>query len=187
MARTLLISEEYIRENSVISNNVEYGLLKHLIYAVQDFKLKEVIGSDLFDEIMLQGSTTPDTFSTDNKKLCDEYILPFLNWHLMAECCLSLKFKFTNVGVMENRTDNSDASATSDLQIIAKRYRTVADGYGQKMIDYIRGNLTKFPKYLTNSGVDKTQPVRSANYAGGLYLDDREYYPCNCNGLCYCK
>lgn len=182
--KTLILTQVYVQENTIISDQIDFALLRPVILKIQDLKLKEILGSDLFNEIMLQTSTDPDTLTTANQTLCDDYILPMLAWYLVSQSLLSLKFRITQAGIMVNSTENSQPGDTTDLQILEKRYANDAKIYGDDMIKYLRANLTLYPLYKFNTGIDKTQPIKNA-YDCGLYLDpniDR----CNCIGVCYC-
>lgn len=157
----LILSEKYIRANSIINNNVDMKLLTPLIITIQDWKLRPLLGSNLYDEIITE--TTPGgTLTTPNAVLVNEFILPCLNWYLVAECLVSLKFRLMNKGIMESSSDNSSQSSTDDLKFIENRYSSLAESYGNNMTKYIRANPTLYPLFFNNNGIDKTFPVKSA-------------------------
>jgi hypothetical protein len=173
--KTLIISEQYIKDNSLISDNVDFATLRPLIYAIQDTKLKEVLGSKLTALLLLETSTDPDTLSVDNKILCDDYVLPFLNWHLMAARCRIGNTNLYAAGTMENRTTNSDAK--DNVVQEEKYYLNFATSYERDMILFLQANLTKYPTYSTNTEINEVQPVKTANDAGGLFLSDNYTVP----------
>lgn len=157
----LILSEAYIRAKSIINNNVDMKLLTPLILVVQDWKLRPLLGSNLYDQIITQ-TIPPASLSSANATLVNEFILPCLHWYLVAECAVSLKFRFMNKGLMESSSDNSAQISTDDLKFIESRYSTIAESYGDDMTKYIRANPTLYPLFFNNAGIDKTFPVRSA-------------------------
>lgn len=173
--KTLILDEQYIKDNSLISDNVRFDELRPLIFAIQDTKLKEVLGSKLLALLMFETSTDPDTLSADNEILCDDYVLPFLNWHLMAARARIGGTRLYAAGAMQNRTDNSDPVPNAIQE--EKYYLNFAVSYEADMIKFINANLSKYPTYLTNSAVDETHPVKTASDAGGLFLSDNYSTP----------
>lgn len=183
-AKTLILTQEYVHEQTVISNQIDFALLRPVILKIQDFKLKEALGSDLFTEIMFQTSTDPDTVTSLNRTILDDYILPMLGWFLVSDCLLSLKFRISQAGIMVNSTDNSQPGDTSELQILEKRYANDAYAYRNDLIKYLEANRILYPLYKYNTGIDKTQPIKPS-LGSGLYLDESLNY-CSCVGYCRC-
>jgi hypothetical protein len=173
--KTLILNETYINNNSLISNNVPFEELRPLIFAIQDFKLREVVGTKLLNQLMLETSTDPDTLTAANKILCDDYVLPFLNWQLMADRCITGGAVLYAAGTMVNRTDNSDPVPNKESE--AKKYANYAASYETNMIKYLQANLTLFPLYLQNTASDEVQPVKTSSDAGGLFLNENYSTP----------
>jgi hypothetical protein len=153
----IILPEDFIREQSIINNNVDMRLLTPIIVAIQDLKLRPLLGSNLYNLILTQ-TTPPTSLSAANKTLVDNYIIPCLHWYLVAECCVTMKFRFMNKGIMEKSGDNTQQTSTDDLKFIEHRYTSMAENYGQQLKNYIIANPSLYPTYYLNSGVDKTQP-----------------------------
>jgi hypothetical protein len=132
--KPLILNEQYIKDNSLISDNVDFAELRPLIYAIQDTKLKEVLGSKLTALILTQ--VNPDTLTADNRILVDDYILPFLNWHLMASRARIGGTKLYAAGTMENRTTNSDQVPSAIQE--EKYYLNFATSYERDMVLFLQ-------------------------------------------------
>ncbi len=169
MAQQLLISEQYLKDKSIINSNTDYDLLVPVIVIAQDLKIRPLLGSDLYTLILTEAGST---LSAVNKTLLDSYILPTLLWYIAAESPIVLKFRFMNKGIMEKSNENSQQISTDDLKFLENRYSNVAENYGNEMIKYIMANPTLYPTYFTSYGIGKTPSEKSAFNAGGLYLDD---------------
>lgn len=158
MANKLLLSQGYIRDMSIINSNVDFALLRPLIFMIQDLKLKPILGNNLYKQILSQ---SPSSFSPANQILVDDYILPMLHWYLVAESAITLKFRLVNAGVMENSGEYMSAASTDDLDIIARNYTSIAQNYAEDTRKYIMANQADFPEYFTNNEYDQTQPAKS--------------------------
>lgn len=165
----------YVRKQSIINDNVDWELLRPIVIKIQFTKLRPLLGTNLFNEIVYQTTpTAPGVYANltaDNKILVDEYILPFLTWYLVAECLLTLKFRIDNVGIVEKTADNAQPSSISDVLVIEKRYSSDAQNYGEEMIRYIISNPTKYASYYTNNTIGQTRPNKSA-FSIGWYIPD---------------
>lgn len=158
--KQIILSEQFVRAQSVINDSVDFKLLRPIIFMIQDTKLKQLLGSNLYNDILTQ-TTPPTSLTGANQVLVDDYILPCLHWYLVAEHCIVTKFRFMNKGIMEKNSDNSQQTSTDDLKFIERRYSNMAECYGQDMKNYIIANPTLYPSYWNNAGIDKTQPIRT--------------------------
>lgn len=164
----------YIREKSIINNNVDEAIIKPIIFVVQDLYLRPALGSDLYNLILTQ-TTPPTSLSSVNKTLVDEYVIPFLHWYLVSEFCVAMKFRFMNKGIVEKNSENSQPISTEDLKFIEKRYAGYAQNYDSQLRNYIQAHPTDYPAYFTNSGRDKTQPDRQSFKIGWYFPGYRSF------------
>ena len=174
MARTLFISETYIKNNSILDDNVDVKLLNSLIWEAQREHIKPVLGTDLWTT--LQALSPP--YTSNNAILINDKISPaLLNWVLM-DFCVSGSFKFRNKGIEKKSSDNAQPVDLSEVKFLMDKYRNRAEMWTQDIIDYLDAdNGTLFPSYLTNSDVDDLHPRTSA-YSTGIYLGNGENKNC---------
>lgn len=165
-----LISHAYLKDRSIIDDNVDMKKLNPTIEDVQLLKIKSLLGSDLYELIVSQASA--GTLTTDNKYLLDEHILRIMTNYIVSESTDILKYRFMNKGVLSKSPDGSQNTDLRELQYLSDKYSNIAESYADAMIKYIDANPGKYPAYLTNSGVDKIRP-RGA-YDCDIYLPD--YY-----------
>lgn len=167
--RQLILPESYIKERSIINNKVDMKLLTPIIEKVQELKLRPAVGTDLYNRIVYESTPTsapgvePKVYanlSSTIRDLLNDYVLPCLHWYLVAECCVVLKFRFMNSGIVEKTGITFTGSTTDDLKFIEARYTNDAQNYENLMIKRIKFNQTLFPEYNTNSALDKERPDR---------------------------
>ena len=66
-------------------------------------------------------------------------------------------------------TDYITPLTTEEAQHLREEDLNTASYYRERMIDYIRNNISSFPKYSTNSGADVSPSTE--NYYAGMNLD----------------
>ena len=102
----LLVSEDYIKSNSPISNNLDDKYLLPSIAYMQRSNLEETIGSQLLRKLQeLVGTSTIDDVENEHYKiLLDDYVQDYLMYLAIADVTVSTSFKINNFGV--NRTED---------------------------------------------------------------------------------
>ena len=89
-----LISHAYLKDKSIIDDNVDMKKLNPTIEDVQLLKIKPLLGSDLYDLIVTEASG--GTLTIDNKLLLDEYILRIMTNYIVSWSTDILKYRFMN-------------------------------------------------------------------------------------------
>jgi hypothetical protein len=171
MTRTVyFIDEEYLKENSIISLNIDSSLINVAIITAQDIKIQPLLGTKLYDKIKELLPT--DISLTENKfyyELFYDYIVPLtLHWTTF-ECLLNLKFKLTNKSVSEQYSDNSTSAELGDIKFLRENISNKAEFYGQRLIDYLHENYDEFDEYTDTCADDGMVPQKDSYYTG-MYL-----------------
>ena len=166
----LFISEEDLKNNSLINGNVDDKLIKPTIQTVQDLYIKQLLGSNLYDEINTQ--IAGNSLTVLNTTLLNTYIIPCIIWYVMAEAPINLTFKFMNKGVMKRSSENSFSAEYSDLIDLSNRYKSRAEEYATMLRNYLIEYNEDYPLFYDwGDGVDKIRP-KSNIYNTGLYLGE---------------
>jgi hypothetical protein len=168
MSVNLIIDEEYLKATTPIGDNVDMKILTPVIEWVQDMFILPLLGSDLYEEILTQ-STPPTSLSPDNLFLLETYVLKCARFYVMAESVRTFKYRYTNKGIMTATSENGTSITESETESLIDDWKSKASSYGQAMINYIKDNPTKYPKYFTVGGAYKTIPVTTA-YDCPIYL-----------------
>ena len=74
-----------------------------------------------------------------------------------------------NNSIVTMNSEQGSSVSHSDLKPLINASIDQAEFYRERLIDYIRNNLSSFPEYQTNTGAD-LNPT-SQNYYAGLNLD----------------
>lgn len=171
MSRTVFfIDEEYLKENSVISLNIDSSLINTAILDAQDIKVQQILGTKLYNKVI---SLLPDDISlpanVNYSELFYDYIVPLTVQWSVFECLLSLKYKLTNKSVSEQYSDNSTSAELADIKFLRENISNKAEFYGQRLIDYLCENSANFAEY-TDVDVDGGLSPSHSSYFSGMWL-----------------
>ena len=166
MNNVLFISEKTIKENSLVSNNVDGKYIQNAIRTAQDISLQPIIGSKMFKKLaqMIQDDALTDLY----RNLLVDYIQPILVNSVMSDLVLQLTYKFRNMGAVQTTDTNLMLPSLKDLQYIREDYNMKAMFYMNRLSDYLEANCTKFKEY-PGCGCGELKDKRTA-YKNNLTL-----------------
>ena len=159
----LFISEIKLKESTAINLNVDVNLLLPYVRQAQKLYVEPKLGTDLVDK--LKNEITAGTLAGDYKTLVDDYIADMLpNW-AFYHAVPFLRFKIENGNLYSKTSETGTALTTAEAQHLREEIRNTAEYYTERMIDYVKNNISSFPEYNTNTGSD-VRPDSNAYYNG---------------------
>lgn len=166
----LLVTQQFLTDNSFINDNVDYKLLKPIIVTVQDMYIHPILGTGLYNQIKAQ--VTSGTTTTANQDLLDDYIQPAIIWRVMQDAPFHLTYKFMNKSVVKRSSENSESPSPDELVQLSDKFREKAEFYTKRLIKFLEANATTYPLY-DNPGdsCDTIYPYKTA-YETGMFLDE---------------
>jgi hypothetical protein len=174
MSTVLFISEERLKETSVINGNVDNKLLLPTIVSCQEMYIQPILGSGIYNQIKTQiaDGTIADAGNASNKLLLDSFIIPCLVSWIMYELPIDLTYKFTNKNFGSKTSENSQPGEIAAIEKVMDRYKNKAEFRSERMTMYLKQNRTTFPLYDNpGTGFDVIRP-QGSNFTCGMYLDD---------------
>jgi hypothetical protein len=166
--RVLFISEDRLKENSVIQKNVDTKLLTSVILQVQDINIQTTLGSGIYNEIKTQ--IQANTVTALNRTLLDEYIIPALIKYVESESCINLNFKITNANVNTPTPEHVQVIGIDEAFKLRAYFKDIAEWYATRLKEYLCENSTSYPLYNSpGAGTDVIHPIKE-NYNSGIYL-----------------
>lgn len=165
-----LISEDLLKSQGLIDDNLWGGYIKPAIQLAQDKGLQPLIGGVLYEKIcdLVADGSIQSQSNADYKFLLDEYIIPYLLWQTLAEVAVPISWKFKNQGVVEGNTDWTSRPSMKDFQYIVQKYENDATFYGNRLTDYLKANSSVFKEYHKHQ--DGKMNANPKQYKTGLYL-----------------
>lgn len=152
MSKAVFISEDYIKQNTNINDNVDVKLLKMAIIEAQELHLLEAIGTALYNDLNTKIIADPDLSGYPNElALMRLYVRPMLKYWVLYEATPVLLFKLTNKANSTSTSDNSNPIQYEDMKYSQNQYKAKAQVYTERLIKYLQANYTTFPLYY-NAG-----------------------------------
>lgn len=155
----LLVSEDYIKTFTNISDNVSGEYLLPAIFFAQKQGLEECIGTELTRKLQyLVGSGEIDLEKYEPyKRLLDDYIQDFLAFLALSEIIINTSFKINNLG--SNRTDDEKVYNLSYDETFKLKdyYKNKADYLMYRLQRFLIANYNKYPELVTYKSIADLQ------------------------------
>lgn len=142
----LLISEDYLKSESFLDDNMSGKYLLTAIKLAQDIQLQSIIGTELLRAI--QQKVYDKTIGGDQtyKELLDRYIQPYLLYQVLNEIVVPVTFKIGNFGVMKSNDEKADNYDLEKVSYVKQYYQDKANVYKERLQRYLVGNRQMFPE-----------------------------------------
>lgn len=176
MSRTLFTGTARFKRLTPVQENVDDDLINNYIYRAQEVHIHQILGTDLYNAFKTKIQT--NTLTGDYKALMDDYIVPALIEWAFYEVLPFISLKLNNKSISRGNADYLIEADLTDLKYLRSTVRDVAEFLSERIIGEIKQDSSKFPEYLTNSGLDKIIP-NSTTYFNGIYLGGGRSKSCN--------
>lgn len=163
----MLISEQTLKSNGVINNNVDNMYIFPAIEYAQDEGLQPLIGTKLYRKLL--ELVEDGSIEGDYKLLLDDYITPYLLNKVTADIQLPLAYKVRNQGIIQVTGDNTYLPSLKDTQSLIQYYNDRADFYANRLSAYLKANRSSYPEYCSQDSCADLPSNRNA-YKTGIYL-----------------
>lgn len=150
-----LITYAYFKEETDISAIVDNEKLDNPIKQAQD-RLKSILGTTFYEQIVTQNATLPKSFSTENLALYDPYIKQYLAWQAYYFYIVRANSYETRVGVRIFREDNSDPASDKMMGEIIALAKQNLQSYKEALVNFLasakRNSTSNYPLYTESCG-----------------------------------
>lgn len=171
MNKVLLISEDTIKSNSEISDNLWGKNLLPAIRTSQDLYLQETLGSCLYKKILalVENGEISLEANVQYKDLLDDYITPYLIERVVADLIPIVYSKVSNLGVFKSNDEYANNIPAAEVDRLQYQHVVKADHYQKRMQDFLAGNRTAFPE-LASCSCGEVKPNLDSSEDCGLWL-----------------
>ena len=151
MVGVYLISEDILKTETILNDNIGAEYLSSAIETAQEIYLQQLIGTSLLNDLCIK--VRDGKLNNDDTQLLDEYILPYLKFKVLAEVTLPIAFKYRNNGVIQVNNEYTYNTTMKDAQQLATFYDQRANFFAMRLTDWLCANSTKYPAFRnTTSG-----------------------------------
>ena len=176
--KTIFIGSQYLRDNSIINDNVDSKVLEPLIRVTQDKYIQSTIGTPLYEKMiqLVEAANpalpSPVPVTGDYKILLEDYIIPVLVQYTVYEAVPFMNFKFRNKSISKQASDNSTPADLAELYYIRDNVLSTAQFYAERMSVYLCKNSNLFPEYHASTTDLSPDPNNSFN---GIHIPRKRY------------
>lgn len=164
------ISEADLKNNSVMSDNIDYKMLGKLIDDVQEQRIHPILGTELYTR--LKTDVTNNTLAGNYLTLMNDYIQRCMIAYIIADSPMYISVKYLNKGIMTKISETATQVNMTDMKEVIDWWQNRAQWYAERITAYLCENSTLFPEYENgNDAEDDIQP-NIQNYFSGMLLDD---------------
>lgn len=171
MNNILLISEDYIKTNSGLNDNIWGDYLLPAIRETQDIGLQSIIGSALYGSILskVADGTIRDEGNSAYKKLLDDHIQVYLMYGTIVSLIPLIGVKLANLGTVVSNDEHITNLSQSERDLVSSRYTHLADFYARRMQEWLLANSEDFPE-LDECACDTMRANLKSAATTGLWL-----------------
>lgn len=167
-ANVIFINEATLKSRTGISDAIDGKQIKPQIKLAQDMYLQTALGSALY--LRLQSGVDANNLNINETTLLNTYVTDCLVWYTMSLLPMALGYQFFSKGVLQKTSEESNTPSRGDLELISSSYKSTAEFYKQRMIDYLRQNYALYAEYYNMAGgYDVIYPERKA-YTSPIWL-----------------
>ena len=161
-----IISDIYLKSITPVNLNVDEKDLTIHIIPSQDLFIQPILGTNLYNEIMLAYSA--QTLTADQITLV-EYIKPVVAFKTLEKALPFLTFNIKNKGLQAQNGDFSSSVTLTEMNVIKNELNNLYEFYAQRLIVYLRNNSTLYPLYINDTNVDLSPDTDTAYNCGIVF------------------
>lgn len=169
MTKILLISEDYIKTNSGLNDNVWGTYLGPAIREAQDIKLQQILGTTLYQSLLKMvenGAIRNDDFKP-YKTLLDDFIQVYLMYQTISDLVPIIGVKLTNLGVVVSNDEHTTNLTQGERELVQTYYEQRAEFYGKRLQNYLIENREN---YVELNNCTDIKPTLNSVAETGLWL-----------------
>lgn len=142
---TLLITPQYLKQYSVVGDNVDEAYITPAIIDSQLMGLQPIIGTMLYDNLCQM--VDDGIMTAEYQELLDNYITPYLLNKTQAYLMMNLFAKQRNAGIVNYLDTNQQNTDIAQVKFLRADFENKATFYAQRLADYLCANSKTYPEY----------------------------------------
>ena len=146
----LLISEDYIKSTTNVSDNISNDYLLPAIKLAQDVDLESTIGTQLLEKIqkLVFDNDISNQENEMYKFLLDKYIQPYLAYCTIQHLVPTVAYKLVNQGIVRTDDDKSYNITSNEVDKTADYYNHLANTYKKRLQLFLIANYNSFTELI---------------------------------------
>lgn len=169
MTKILLISEDFVKTNSGLNDNVFGSYLTPAIREAQDIKLQPILGTPLYKSILekVENGAIKNAYYKPYKTLLDDYIQVYLMYQIISDLVPIIGVKLTNLGVVISNDEHLTNLSQTERELVQTYYEQRAEFYGKRLQEFLKDNKQDYEELNV---CDDLHPTLDSVAETGLWL-----------------
>jgi hypothetical protein len=177
--KVLFISENKLKSNTAINDNVDSSELRFCIQQAQQIQIQETLGTNLYN-YLLELVDTGDIDLPANyryKGLLDDYVQPTLISYAYYLALDNFWLKFINIGLVQNRSEQGQPVDLKTLQYLKTNANNQAEFNDNLMRRHLIFRSGWYPEYMSgNLNNGQLPPQTKSAFNSPVTLPGNGYY-----------
>lgn len=142
MNNILLVSEDFIKTNSALNDNLFGKYLLPAIREAQEINLVQTIGKCAYENLiaMVADGTIMDEENVVWKEFLDEHVRLFLVYQVQANLIPIINIKMANIGSVVSNDEHIQTLSQNNVDLVQNYFQTRADYYSKRCLEYMRAH-----------------------------------------------
>ena len=164
MAVVYFITENYVKEMTAITQNVDANEFNFLVKTNADMWVKGYIGSYFYDYLLAKYNA--QTLNVDETYLVQEMIRPLIAWRVASDAFFATANQMKNKGPQTQSGDNSQPVGQQVTVFGMKHYQQKAEWYQNFLGAYLGDcdNHNLFPEFISELNKHAILKPKVKNY-----------------------
>ncbi len=173
----LLISEQKLKDNAPINENVDSSELRYGIQQSQIIFTQETLGTNLYEKILrlVRDNEIDLAQNVNYKELLNNYIVPALiafSYYVILD---NMFLKIVNVGIQQFRSEQSSSVGIKEFQYLKSSAKDRAEFLDNLMRRHLVFNNAKYPEYAIITNLGQLVPEFTGSFKAPIVLPSRQY------------
>jgi hypothetical protein len=147
------ITEKFLKENGIISSNVDANDYTGLIQGAAKSFLRKQLGSYFFNDLLTKFNN--QTLSADEITLVSKMKFA-IAWRVKAEATVELTYQLKNKGVQTQSGDDSESVELNEVLFLVDRATQKAIQWEAEIKEYMIANKNLYPEFLSTNNNDSS-------------------------------
>lgn len=146
---TIIISQLEFSKNTIVGGNVDWDKIVPAIKAVQQTKIKRLLGKTLYDKICLDNKN--GSLTGLYSELYDDYV-KMMVIHGSCELFLSTgAYLVTNNGITKAKTESSETISKEEVDFMVEASRSLYMSYESDLLTWLETNGSNIPELTADN------------------------------------
>ena len=175
----LFISEQKLKDNTPITDNVDSSELRFAIQQAQAIQIQETLGTNLYEKLqqLVYDNEIDLVGNVRYKELLNNYVQPTLIAYAYYLSLDNFWVKFINIGLVQNRNEQGSAVDLKTLQYLKSNARNQAEFQDNLMRRHLLFRSGWYPEYFSgNLQNGELPPETDTPFKSSMTLPNAGYY-----------